>query len=61
MAQRSPKFNILNLIFRDNVQGQEHPGRCFVVEPELPNYRKSKCVVQNKKNGNKMSIKVSTM
>ena len=59
MAQRSPK--VLNLIFRENVQGQKHPGRCVVVEPELPNYRKSKCVVQNKKNVDKMSIKVTMM
>ena len=45
---------MFNPIFMDNVQGQKHPGSCAFAEPELLSYRKSKCVVQNEKNGHKI-------
>ena len=44
---------MLNTIFKRNVQGRKHPGRCAFVELELLCYRKPKRVVQNKKNGHK--------
>ena len=31
--------NLFNPIFKGNVQGKKHPGRCESVEPELPSYR----------------------
>ena len=42
-------------IFKANVQGQKHRGRCAFAEPELISYRKPKRVVQKKKNDNKNS------
>ena len=45
--------NMFNPIFKGNVQGQKHPGRCAFVEPELLSYRKSKYVAQNENNGHK--------
>ena len=44
---------MFNPIFRENVQGRKHPGRCALTEPEVICYRKSKRVVQNEKNGHK--------
>ena len=40
-------------IFKENVQGREHPGSCSFVEPELRSYRKPQYVVRNEKNGHK--------
>ena len=45
--------NMFNPIFKGNVQGRKHPGRCAFVEPELLSYRKSKHVAQNENNGHK--------
>ena len=44
---------MFNPIFKWNVQGRKHPGRCTFAEPELLSYRKPKHVVQDKKNGHK--------
>ena len=41
--------NMFNPIFKENVRGQNHPGRCAFAEPELLSYRKPKRVVQNEK------------
>ena len=38
-------------IFKENVQGQKHPRRYIVAEPELPSFGKPKCAVQNESNG----------
>ena len=32
---KESKGNILNPIFKENVQGQKHPGSCAFAEPEL--------------------------
>ena len=42
---------MFNPIFKENIQGQKHPGRCIFAELELLIYRKPKFVVQNEKNG----------
>ena len=34
--------NMLNLIFKENVQGRKHPGSCTFAEPEQFCYRKPK-------------------
>ena len=48
--------NISNSIFKGNVQGRKHPGRCACAEPELLCFRKSKRVVcNNNNNGHKNS------
>ena len=47
------KGNMLNPIFKENIQGRKHPGSCTFVEPELLSYRKPKRGVQNEKNANK--------
>ena len=39
-------------IFKGNVQGRKHPGRCAYVETELLS-QKSKHAIQKKKNGHK--------
>ena len=38
--------NMFNPIFKENAQGQKHPGSCAFVEPELLSYRKPKRVQQ---------------
>ena len=45
--------NMFNPIFKENVQGQKHPGSCEFAEPELVSYRKPKSVVKKVKNGHK--------
>ena len=42
--------NMLNPIFKENVQGRKHPGSCAFTEPELLSYRKPKYVLQKVKN-----------
>ena len=45
--------NIFNPIFKENVQGREHPGSGAFAETEILSYRKSKSVDQKVKNGHK--------
>ena len=45
--------NKFNPIFKDDVQGQKHPGSCALAEPEVLIYRKAKHVVQKVYNGHK--------
>ena len=33
--------------YSHQIQGQKHPGKCVVAEPELHSHIKPKCVVQN--------------
>ena len=40
-------------MFKGNVQGWKHPGRCAFAEQELLSHRKPKWVVQNKKHAHK--------
>ena len=42
---------MFNPIFKENIQGQKHPGRCTFAKLELLNYGKPKFGVQNEKNG----------
>ena len=44
---RDSEDNMLGPIFKEDVQGQKHPGRCLVAEAELPSFGKTKYVVQN--------------
>ena len=44
---------MFNPIFKRNVQGWKHPGRCAYVQPELLTFTKPKCVIHNKNNGHK--------
>ena len=46
---------MFNSLFRGNIQGRNHPGRCAFAEPELLTFRKPKHVIQNKNNGHKNS------
>ena len=46
--------NMFNPIFKGNVQGRKHPGRCAFAEPEILSFRKPKRVVQNKNYGHKI-------
>ena len=53
---------MFNPIPKENIQGQKHPGSCALAEPEfLSCSRKSKCVVQNEKNGHKTPMMVTTI
>ena len=45
--------NLFHPIFKENVQGQKHPGSCTFAEPELLSYKKLKRVAQDEKNGHK--------
>ena len=44
---------MFNPMFKGNVQGRKHPGRCGFAEPELLYFRKPKRVIKNKNNGHK--------
>ena len=39
---------MFNLVFKENAQEQNHPGRRVFAGPELPSFGEPKCVVQNK-------------
>ena len=39
--------NMFNPIFKDDLQGQKHPGRCVIAKPKLSRYTKPKFAVQN--------------
>ena len=43
--------NMFNPIFKENAQGQKHPGRYIFAEPKLPSSRKPKYVDQNEYHG----------
>ena len=58
---KEPEGNMFNPIFKGNVQVRKHPGMCAFAELELLSYRKPKHVVQNKKNGHKIPIIVTTL
>ena len=45
--------NMLNPIFKGNVQGRKHPRKCAFAEPKIRSYRKPKRVLQNENNGHK--------
>ena len=53
--------NMVNPIFKEDVQGWKHPGSCTFAEPEPLSYRKSKHEVHNEKIGHKLSIIVTTV
>ena len=46
---RESEGNMSNPLFKGNVQGWKHPGRCAFAQPELLSYRMPKRVVQIKK------------
>ena len=43
---KESECNMLNPIFKENVQGQKHPESCAFAELELLSYRQAKDVVQ---------------
>ena len=53
--------NMFYPIFKGNIQGQKHPGRCVVKEPELPCFGKPKYLVQNEQNWHKVPMIVATI
>ena len=50
---KESESNMFNPIIEENVQGQKHPGRYVVADPDLPSHKKPKYVVQNEWNGHK--------
>ena len=47
---------MFNPLFKGNVQGRKHRGRCVFAEPELLSFRKPKHTVQNDNNCHKNPI-----
>ena len=45
--------NLFISIFKEDVKGQKHAGRCVVAEPEIPDFRKPKYAIQNEQNRHK--------
>ena len=40
---KESKGNMLNPIFKENVQGRQHPGSCAFAESDLLRYKTPKC------------------